>query len=92
MEHISNEDKARSLCCSGCNDYNCYTKAGSCVQLKNIMRMAEWKDEQFEEQKQQFVEKTLRLFCQNCHLKKRCEKEKHECAGKIKFKNKIMEG
>lgn len=45
MEHISNEDKARSLCCSGCNDYNCYTKAGSCVQLKNIMRMAEWKDE-----------------------------------------------
>lgn len=55
---MTNEEKARSLCCSGCNDYNCYTKGGSCVQLKNLMRMAEWKDEQVAEKCKHFLDHT----------------------------------
>ena len=45
----TNEELARSLCCSGCNKYQCYTDNGSCVNLKNLIMMAEYKDKQFEE-------------------------------------------
>lgn len=56
MKTISNVEKARSLCCSGCNKYQCYTDNGSCVNLKNLIIMAEWKDKQHEQEKQQWSE------------------------------------
>ena len=46
MEQISNEEKARQLCCSGCNNYVCYTNKRQCPTLKDLLRMAQWKDEQ----------------------------------------------
>ncbi len=43
----TNEEKARKICCSGCENYNCYTKKEICDTLKMLLIMAEWKDEQF---------------------------------------------
>lgn len=48
MEHISNEEKARRLCCSGCNNYVCYTNQKQCLTLKDLLTMADWKDEQID--------------------------------------------
>ena len=45
MEHLSNEEKARRLCCSGCNNYVCYTNKRQCPTLEDLLRMAQWKDE-----------------------------------------------
>lgn len=43
---MNNEDYARHLCCSGCNNYVCYTNQKQCQTLKDLLTMAEWKDEQ----------------------------------------------
>ena len=57
MEHVSNEEKARRLCCSGCNNYVCYTNKKQCPTLKDLLTMAKWKDEQREKEKQQWIDK-----------------------------------
>lgn len=56
---ISNEDKAREYCnCKQCSsDSKCV-----CVKFNTFMKAAQWKDEQSAEQKQQVLEKAIKLM------------------------------
>lgn len=56
---MNNEDYARHLCCSGCNNYKCYTDKKQCRTLKDILIMAERKDEQHAKEKQQWIDDTV---------------------------------
>lgn len=57
MEHVSNEEKARLLCCSDCKNYVCYTNKKRCQALEDLLTMADWKDEQHAKEKQQWIDK-----------------------------------
>lgn len=62
MEHVSNEDYARHLCCSGCNNYVCYTNQEQCRTLKDLLIMADWKDEEHAKEKQKLIDEACKWW------------------------------
>ena len=56
MKTISNEDKAREYCnCEQCG----YDSKCVCVKFNTFMKAAQWKDEQFEKEKQQLIDRAV---------------------------------
>ena len=58
----TNEDYARHLCCSGCNNYVCYTNKKQCQTLNDLLTMAQWKDEQHKQERQQLIYNAAEWF------------------------------
>ena len=55
MSKKINDEMSRKIACFGCEDYKCYTTNGTCGKKYCAVKMAEYKDEQFEK-----VMKTLK--------------------------------
>ena len=43
-----NDEKSKAIACIGCEDYKCYTTNGTCGKKYCAVKMAEYKDKQFE--------------------------------------------
>lgn len=66
---MTNEQKAQQI--MGCNRANCLECGGSlsvangCTEFERIMEMAKWKDEQFAEEKKQWINKACEWLFKN---------------------------
>ena len=64
----TNEEKARRLCCSDCKNYVCYTNKKRCQALEDILTMADWKDEQHKQEKQQWIDKAADFISKRFYI------------------------
>ena len=65
---MTNEEKAKEICCTqGCRgfDFCVKTYGNPCDVYTNCIKTAEWKDQQFAEEKKQWIEKAYEWLNNN---------------------------
>lgn len=92
---MTNEEKIQQLLNEPCWESKPYLIGMDKIGVEDVMeRFAEWKDEQYAKEKQQWIEKACVAHCNNCYTRYgNCQEEsyKMQCQRYVNFK-KAMKG
>lgn len=69
MKHISNEEKANEIA----RDMLPYNNAEYHACYNSAMKAMQWKDEQHAKEKQQLIDKAMKVICDGCAQKAECK-------------------